>query len=89
MRSALTDSFWTSELTSLSCKQQWAVLIKKHAEVVVGHEVVLLESEKHCWRRPSQEFWRDWDRPFLAEAWKAHNCFRMSIMFRHCLPKLA
>ncbi|AQK92748.1 Core-2/I-branching beta-16-N-acetylglucosaminyltransferase family protein [Zea mays] len=53
---------------------QWAVLIKKHAEVVVDDEVVLPEFQKHCRRRPLPEFWRDWDRPIPAEAWKAHNC---------------
>ncbi|KAL6897902.1 hypothetical protein ACP4OV_006861 [Aristida adscensionis] len=53
---------------------QWAVLIKKHAEVVVYDEVVLPEFQKHCRRRPLPEFWRDWDRPIPAEAWKAHNC---------------
>ncbi|GJN35913.1 hypothetical protein PR202_gb24728 [Eleusine coracana subsp. coracana] len=53
---------------------QWAVLIRKHAEVVVNDEVVLPEFQKHCRRRPLPEFWRDWDRPIPAEAWKAHNC---------------
>jgi len=53
---------------------QWAVLIKRHAEVVVEDEVVLPEFQKHCRRRPLPEFWRDWDRPIPAEAWKAHNC---------------
>ncbi|XP_062179679.1 glycosyltransferase BC10-like isoform X2 [Phragmites australis] len=42
---------------------QWAMLIKKHAEVVVDDEVVLPEFQKHCRRRPLPEFWRDWDRP--------------------------
>uniref|UniRef100_A0A0D9WDA0 Uncharacterized protein n=1 Tax=Leersia perrieri TaxID=77586 RepID=A0A0D9WDA0_9ORYZ len=42
---------------------QWAVLIKKHAEVVVEDDVVLPEFQKHCRRRPLPEFWRDWDRP--------------------------
>uniref|UniRef100_A0A452Y410 Uncharacterized protein n=1 Tax=Aegilops tauschii subsp. strangulata TaxID=200361 RepID=A0A452Y410_AEGTS len=53
---------------------QWAVLIKKHAEVVVYDDVVLPEFKKHCRRRPLPEFWRDWDKPIPAEAWKAHNC---------------
>lgn len=53
---------------------QWAVLIKKHAEVVVYDDVVLPEFRKHCRRRPLPEFWRDWDKPIPAEAWKAHNC---------------
>ncbi|EEC78599.1 hypothetical protein OsI_18623 [Oryza sativa Indica Group] len=53
---------------------QWAVLTRKHAEVVVEDEEVLPEFQKHCRRRPLPEFWRDWDRPIPAEAWKAHNC---------------
>lgn len=46
---------------------QWAVLIKKHAEVLVDDEVVLPEFQKHCRRRPLPEFWRDWDRPIVSE----------------------
>jgi len=36
--------------TEIICKHyfQWAVLIKRHAEVVVEDEVVLPEFQKHC-----------------------------------------
>jgi hypothetical protein len=37
----------TTELLFIHCFQ-WAVLIKKHAEVVVDDEVVLPEFQKHC-----------------------------------------
>ncbi|XP_037457114.1 glycosyltransferase BC10-like isoform X2 [Triticum dicoccoides] len=83
---------------------QWAVLIKKHAEVVVYDDVVLPEFKKHCRRRPLPEFWRDWDKPIVLDVniWPYScdmNCsllrhgrhitaYQMSTMFKHCLHKM-
>ncbi|XP_072981106.1 glycosyltransferase BC10 isoform X2 [Typha angustifolia] len=51
---------------------QWAVLIRKHAEVVINDHAVFPEFQKHCRRRSLPEFWRD--HPIPADASKEHNC---------------
>lgn len=51
---------------------QWAVLIRKHAEIMVDDDIVFPEFQKHCRRKSLPEFWRD--RPLPAEGWKEHNC---------------
>lgn len=51
---------------------QWAVLIRKHAEIMVNDDIVFPEFQKHCRRKSLPEFWRD--RPVPAEGWKEHNC---------------
>ncbi|KAJ6811206.1 uncharacterized protein M6B38_154310 [Iris pallida] len=51
---------------------QWAVLIRKHAEVMVNDDIVFPEFKKYCRRKSLPEFWRD--RPVPAEGWKEHNC---------------
>ncbi|KAI4389124.1 hypothetical protein MLD38_001383 [Melastoma candidum] len=51
---------------------QWAVLIRKHAEVVVKDEAVFSLFKLHCKKRPLPEFWRD--HPIPTDASKEHNC---------------
>uniref|UniRef100_A0A1D1XQQ4 Guanine nucleotide exchange factor LTE1 n=1 Tax=Anthurium amnicola TaxID=1678845 RepID=A0A1D1XQQ4_9ARAE len=51
---------------------QWAVLIVKHAKVVVRDETVFPIFQQHCRRRSLPEFWRD--HPLPADASKEHNC---------------
>ncbi|XP_020090508.1 uncharacterized protein LOC109711726 [Ananas comosus] len=51
---------------------QWAVLIRKHAEVVVADDILFPEFQKHCRRRSLPEFWRD--HPIPVDASKEHNC---------------
>ncbi|KAL0926307.1 hypothetical protein M5K25_002523 [Dendrobium thyrsiflorum] len=51
---------------------QWAVLIRKHAEIIVNDTKVLPEFQKHCRRRSLPEFWRD--RPLSIDVSKEHNC---------------
>ncbi|KAJ6791558.1 Uncharacterized protein M6B38_244210 [Iris pallida] len=51
---------------------QWAVLIRKHAEIMVNDDIVFPEFQKYCRRKSLPEFWRD--RPVPAEGWKEHNC---------------
>ncbi|OVA20768.1 Glycosyl transferase [Macleaya cordata] len=51
---------------------QWAVLTRKHAEVVVKDDTVFPAFQQHCKRKSLPEFWRD--HPLPAEGWKEHNC---------------
>lgn len=51
---------------------QWAVLIRKHAEIIVNDSTVFPEFQKHCRRRSLPEFWRD--RPLTVDVSKEHNC---------------
>ncbi|MQL85523.1 hypothetical protein Taro_018042 [Colocasia esculenta] len=51
---------------------QWAVLIRKHAKVVVRDETVFPIFQQDCRRRSLPEFWRD--HPLPADASKEHNC---------------
>lgn len=51
---------------------QWAVLTRKHAEVIVRDDVVFPIFQWHCKRRSLPEFWRD--HPLPADASKEHNC---------------
>lgn len=51
---------------------QWAVLIRKHAVIMVNDDTVFLEFQKHCRRRSLPEFWRD--HPLPSDASKEHNC---------------
>eukprot|EP00252_Welwitschia_mirabilis_P017329 TRINITY_DN38400_c0_g1_i1.p1 TRINITY_DN38400_c0_g1~~TRINITY_DN38400_c0_g1_i1.p1 ORF type:complete len:361 (-),score=35.63 TRINITY_DN38400_c0_g1_i1:398-1480(-) len=51
---------------------QWAVLTRKHAEIVASDEIVLREFELHCKRKPLPEFWRQ--EHMTADTSKLHNC---------------
>ncbi|KAK1297802.1 hypothetical protein QJS10_CPB14g00080 [Acorus calamus] len=51
---------------------QWAVLIRKHAEVMLNDDVVFPVFQQYCRRKSLPEFWRD--HPLPAEGWKEHNC---------------
>ncbi|XP_077253562.1 core-2/I-branching beta-1,6-N-acetylglucosaminyltransferase family protein [Tasmannia lanceolata] len=51
---------------------QWAVLVRKHAEVVAKDDTVYPMFQQHCRRRSLPEFWRD--RPLPADVSKEHNC---------------
>ncbi|XP_058091911.1 glycosyltransferase BC10 [Magnolia sinica] len=51
---------------------QWAVLIRKHAIVMVKDNTVYPRFRQHCKRRSLPEFWRD--HPLPADASKEHNC---------------
>ncbi|KAF5199931.1 Glycosyltransferase bc10 [Thalictrum thalictroides] len=51
---------------------QWAVLTRKHAEVVVRDDAVFSVFRQHCKRKSLPEFWRD--RPISADPSKEHNC---------------
>ncbi|XP_008784999.1 glycosyltransferase BC10 [Phoenix dactylifera] len=51
---------------------QWAVLIRKHAVIMVNDDTVFPEFQKHCRRRSLPEFWRD--HPLPSDASKEHNC---------------
>ncbi|KAK2365501.1 Core-2/I-branching beta-1,6-N-acetylglucosaminyltransferase family protein [Trifolium repens] len=51
---------------------QWAVLIRKHAEVVVEDETVFPMFQKYCKKKPLPEFWRDQFIP--SDTSKIHNC---------------
>ncbi|XP_068637681.1 glycosyltransferase BC10-like [Aristolochia californica] len=51
---------------------QWAVLIRKHAAVIVEDETVYQMFQRHCRRRSLPEFWRD--KAFAVDPSKEHNC---------------
>ncbi|KAA8548134.1 hypothetical protein F0562_004605 [Nyssa sinensis] len=51
---------------------QWAVLTRKHAEIVVKDDTVFPMFQWHCKRRSLPEFWRD--HPLPVDASKEHNC---------------
>ncbi|XP_028772342.1 glycosyltransferase BC10 [Neltuma alba] len=51
---------------------QWAVLTRKHAEVVVNDETVFPMFQRYCKKKPLPEFWRD--HPIPADTSKEHNC---------------
>lgn len=51
---------------------QWAVLTRKHADIVVRDDSVFPMFQLHCKRKSLPEFWRD--HPLPAEGWKEHNC---------------
>lgn len=51
---------------------QWAVLTRKHAEVVVKDDIAFPVFKQHCKRKSLPEFWRD--QPFPVDTSKEHNC---------------
>ncbi|PIN04916.1 hypothetical protein CDL12_22552 [Handroanthus impetiginosus] len=51
---------------------QWAVLTRKHAEIVVQDDTVYPTFERHCKKKSLPEFWRD--HPLPADGSKEHNC---------------
>ncbi|KAJ0113737.1 hypothetical protein Patl1_02804 [Pistacia atlantica] len=51
---------------------QWAVLTRKHAEVVVNDTTVFPVFQQHCKRRSLPEFWRERSAP--VDPAKEHNC---------------
>lgn len=51
---------------------QWAVLNRKHAEIVVKDEILFPMFQLHCKKKPLPEFWRDQYVP--PDTSKIHNC---------------
>lgn len=51
---------------------QWAVLTRKHAEIVVNDTTVFPMFQQHCKRKSLPEFWRE--HSFPADPSKEHNC---------------
>ncbi|XP_052197569.1 glycosyltransferase BC10 [Diospyros lotus] len=51
---------------------QWAVLTRKHAEIVIKDETVFPMFQLHCKRKSLPEFWRH--HPLPADPSKEHNC---------------
>ncbi|XP_055804496.1 glycosyltransferase BC10 isoform X2 [Solanum dulcamara] len=51
---------------------QWAVLNRKHADIVVKDEILFPMFQLHCKKKPLPEFWRDQYVP--PDTSKIHNC---------------
>lgn len=51
---------------------QWAVLTRKHADIVVNDTTVFPMFQQHCKRKSLPEFWRE--HSFPADPSKEHNC---------------